>query len=905
MGRPFPHKNPEIISRQKLRGVDHRFYEGGDTIPRPGTYKRDLLHKYRERLQPTLDIPVSIPGRFTELALGRIETEQEEVLPVFAYKETIINSVANNQITIITAETGAGKSTQVPQYLVENGYTVNMTQPRRISASFVAEEMQRQINDVLGEDGNSLIACHTAETNTTVDGKTRITVLTDGLRLVQEFGSRDELENEVLIIDEVHEWNANIEMLVAQVKRLIKQKPELRVVIMSATMEAQKLAEYFADGSESILPPIIEIPGRNYGVERIDEPESDVVAQALKSVGEGENVLIFLPGVREIQDTMSALHKQLQKRGILDVTILPLHSKLSQREQEQVKGQYAGPKIICATNIAQTSITIPDINVVVDSGLERRMEIDKQGVQSLNLRHISRADMDQRAGRTGRVAPGRYILTKLNRESPFVSYGDKSRTDYPIAEILRTDIDRNTLIAAAAGIDITELELFHPVDEGVIDRSKAALLLLGALGENGKITKRGERMARLPMRPRYARMFIATEDMGRNVRQQAAAMVAAMEVGGMPSWLQDRSREWRSLSDQTDSDHIVQLDIFNQAHPLDWVEQRQLGLDVRNVERAQELYRKVCKHAKLPVTYSTSPLTLDEREQLRSAVVTGLIDYVYEKRGFSEYVRVGGKSHTLRTKTDRSTVVGSPGLVVATPYGIERDRGVGHEVEHVIQDITAITRRHLGELGAALCDWGQIETQWRGGRLKQIQKQLFRHTIETGLILEQDAVPSKESINEVKQYVLRHSGTALTALKAVKNNLEKLQRLTTERLPRITQEDLEAVIDQAIDGMVLNPSHVDQRIREIMDEQNIYFDALIAPSEYQKIVDNSPTLININEKAFKLSYRRGVPRLYIDDLATVHDWTGEITLPDGREIEIVFDRHIYSLTEIRRLANNG
>ena len=198
--------------------VPKRYYEGGDTIPRPAdpaeiAAKSHLLERFREKVRQTPASELHTPERYTTKELGAIPTDEHPELPVRDFKERILDSVAHNQVTIITAETGAGKSTQVPQYLMELGYHVSMTQPRRISASFVAERIQDEVVKVLGADephAHDLVGYHTAERNTTVEGRTRIEVVTDGLRLVQEFGDRDQLENEVLIIDEVHEWNSNI-----------------------------------------------------------------------------------------------------------------------------------------------------------------------------------------------------------------------------------------------------------------------------------------------------------------------------------------------------------------------------------------------------------------------------------------------------------------------------------------------------------------------------------------------------------------------------------------------------------------------------------------------------------------------------------------------------------------------
>jgi HrpA-like RNA helicase len=255
-----PRVRSESLSRGVINGQERRTKErykdeGGHTLPRSPDeiqlYKQGLLERFRGFTRSTSrrtereilpdthtsdavgpEISRSTPERFTQHELGRQASETEPELPVRAFKEAFLESVAHNQITICTAETGAGKSTQFPEYLLEMGYNVSMTQPRRISASLVAQQVQKELIGVLGDDAEGLVGCHTGGENTITEGKTRITVVTDGLRLVQEFGERDELEHEVLIIDEVHEWNCNIEVLVAQVKRLTKQKPELRIALV-------------------------------------------------------------------------------------------------------------------------------------------------------------------------------------------------------------------------------------------------------------------------------------------------------------------------------------------------------------------------------------------------------------------------------------------------------------------------------------------------------------------------------------------------------------------------------------------------------------------------------------------------------------------------------------------------
>ncbi len=925
--RAFPEKHNNV---DKVKGY-RRYDQGGHTVPRPpdgeaAIKRRDLQERFRKRVWGKVQqdergfVPEKIehnhlrpetirfvPEPFTYLELGRQASEFEPELPVLAFKDDILESVALHQVTIITAETGAGKSTQVPAYLAKAGYHVNMTQPRRISASSVARQIQKETLAVLGYEADGLVACHTAGENTIVEGKTRITVLTDGLRLVQEFSQRDELAHEVLIIDEVHERNGNIDMLMAQVKRLTQLKPELRVVIMSATMQAEKLANYFANDDER--PPIINIPGRNYEVARSEESNSTIVEQVTKYASDGHNILIFLPGVREIEDTMSAIKKELEAKGIMDATILPLYSKLSKKDQEAVMGMYPGPKIICATNIAQTSITIPDVTVVLMSGLERRTEIDDEGTQSLNLRPVSRADMNQQSGRCGRVEDGIAVLTRLSKDTTFVAQGSAERTDYPIPEILRTDVDRNVLLASSVGLDFAELEFLDPIEHSVIERSKRALFILGALDEEGIITNLGRRMIKFPMRPMYARMVTYAEDQGynANVRTYTAAIVAAMEVGGMQSWLRDSGREWRDLVSETNSsDHLSQLDLFIAAQQLPEVEQDRIGLDVHNVARAEELYRKVCKRSKLPVNLKLDIPNEEERQQLRQAVTSGLIDYVY-RHGASDYTRLEGASGAPRKKSSRTTVIGQPPLIVGNPIGVERYRGTLRTQENIIADVTAVSAADLGRIATNLCAYEKVgKLRWSKGRLMEVRRELFKSSLPTGSQRENEATSTPEAIKEVEQYVMMHSGSALIGLKECKKTLENLQRLTTDSLPSVTQDDLENIIRVAMDGedgKILDPTHIDNRIREIVGKRRLQLDNLIDPLERQKIYDSSPKTIQITNQTYKLNYSHGVAHLHVDDPAAALGWPEAISLPDGRPIRLVYERQTYTTSGLRQLAD--
>jgi HrpA-like RNA helicase len=897
-----------------------RQYEGGGVFPQAPD-KTELTERLRQlferrRLADAESTEPYTPAPFTNTELGFRPEDDELELPVRKFKDEILSSVISHQVTIVTAETGAGKSTQIPQYLMERGYHVSMTQPRRIAAQLVSERIAEEIDISLGNevpyDAKELVGYHTAERNT-VGERTRIEVVTDGLRLVQEFGNRNELIGEVLVIDEVHEWNSNIEMLIGRVKMLLKEKPELRVVIMSATMEAEKLSAYFSSATGD-KPPVISVPGRNYEVKRSAEPASDVVEQAVKYAQEGENILIFLPGVREITDKMAEVSVRLKEVGVKGAVLLPLHSKLSQQEQDAVKSFYPGPKIIFATNIAQTSITIPDVNVVIDTGLERRTEIDEQAVQGLHLRPASRADMNQRAGRTGRVAPGLYIHTRLDKEYSLIPFSDKERrSDYPIPEILRTNTHSNTLLAASAGIDMKKFDLFHPVDKTVVRKAEDALQQLGAIDEAGQITPRGMRMVRLPMRPEYARMIIEAEDQGFPVavRQQIAAATSVMEVGGLTSWLEGASRDWRELSEEVDSDFITQLDVFVKARHEPTSALQWLGLDPRAVERANERYDKVVKRIHLsPEDDALVTPSPDERELLKRAVTAGLINHVYQRTNprNKTYAAVDQTRDTYERKlSGRTTIENTPLLLVGTPYRVEKLMRNPTTIEHVIQDATATTQEALAAVAMeSQKGWENKDLRLSEGRLRRVQQQFFRGAINLGVSREIDAEISLETTQFIIAHMMEKSGAALRRLKTIKTETEKLQHLTGTPLKVLTQQEIETLIKVAVESaQSLDVGYIDHLLGEMIRDTGVSLDSYIPKETRDEIRKNAPSQIGFEGSERRLQYNRGVPLMKLESLTEIEEWDKAPRLADGREVKLVYEGRRLYLKTLRQYVRRG
>ncbi len=463
-------------------------------------------------------------------------------LPVYARRDDILASVDRNQVTIVVAETGAGKSTQVPQFLAEHGYRkVIVTQPRILAARNLSARVRQEYSWRMGRDCTALVGYRTAMERD--DGPENIILYcTDGLQLVRELTGSGINESQVLVLDEIHEWNENMEVLVAWAKKRCLEEPNFKVVLMSATIEADKLAEYFG------APVPISVPGRTFHVAK--RHGSELVSEIVQQLQAGpRNLLVFLPGKAEIESVAEATQNKLNRA----VPIIPLHSQLEPELQQRAFLSYPSGKVILTTNVAQTSITIDDIDVVIDSGLERRAEV-RSGVEGLFIAEISQADCLQRAGRAGRTKEGRYILAKLGSMpcSPL-----EERPPYGVPEIMRKHIDRLVLRLANIDIDIESLEFYHSPSNKTVKLAKRTLVSLGALTPAGEITPIGRKMERFPVESSYARMLVEADSLSDLTRSRLATIIAIQEVGGIVKG-STRYSGWRRYTNQTRSDLLAQ-----------------------------------------------------------------------------------------------------------------------------------------------------------------------------------------------------------------------------------------------------------------------------------------------------------------------------------------------------------
>lgn len=517
-------------------------------------------------------------------------------LPVRDYEDQIIKTIRENQVTIIVAETGAGKSTQVPQMLLKEGLNIIVTEPRRLAARSLARRVADEMKVRLG----GLVGYRTAFENES-SSETRCLFCTDGLEMIREL-HRNYRPN-ALVIDEVHEWNLNIETLVAWTKKNLANFPDTKIVIMSATLESGRLSAYFNDA------PVIEVPGRIFPVEVRERSKVSRLEDEVENlVRARKNVLVFQPGKKEIYETISALE------GV-GAKVLPLHGELDPEEQDLVFRNYKMPKVIVATNVAQTSITVDDIDAVVDSGEERRVET-VDGVEGLYLRRTSKADDEQRKGRAGRCRPGIYINC--------YPYTDE-QLDFPRAEIQRVRLDRLVLRLAYIGFDATDLEFFHQPDHNALVDAKKRLYGLGAMDKEGQVTEVGEEMLKYPVAVELARMIVQASKLG--VVDDVVTIAACLEVNGIAH----REGSWRHLTQEKESDLLAQLDLFKAGGRMkSFDELIQNGIHKKSFERAYEIRNRI-----LDILEDTGIDTSSsgDRSLIRIACVAGMVNNFYRRHG--------------------------------------------------------------------------------------------------------------------------------------------------------------------------------------------------------------------------------------------------------------------------------
>lgn len=848
----------------------------------------------RER-SPGQEVPL---GRqlWTPYQYGEFVKPEYFDLPIAEHKQQITDAIRENQVVIVVGETGSGKSTQLPKIGLEMGHISEHTQPRRIAAREVVERVGYEIRQVMPELPPDIVGYQTAE-KSTITPNTRISMYTDGLQLVYQLHRPRDRQDVLAIVDEVHEWNANMSILLALYKRELSRNPHLKLVITSATMDAERLQQYFSEVTET-MPPIIEVPGRTYPITYIEEPNSTVLEQTIKYASEGKGVLVFQQGQREIRDLIDELRRLLPKDILTQAGIYPLYSRLSEREQHAACESTPPIKIVVATNIAQTSLTISGINCVISDGQARMVEIDKRGHEGLFSRPVSQSALKQQGGRGGRLSEGIHVLTKPNAESEFRSMAQ--RHEYETPEILRSDVSRHILRLAAMGERFAELDIPpEPVPPELIVLGEASLRTLGALDDNNQVTELGMRMDRYPVRPQLGRMLVKAEQMNTDIRTMVAAIAAVIETGGLPLYDKFASRKWREITEESSSDVLMQLELFTKTREKTDYQLKQLGIDSKNFRRAEELFERLCRL--LGVDGKELIVATDEHTpELRSCIYAGYIEHVYRRIGRIGYRLLTDEGdETVFELSNRSVVDRRQApFVVGSPYRMERRRRGELETIDIIESVTALPDLHmLGDAAIAMTQWTEGGIVWRNGRPL---RQEIEHIVgeDTHQLRETAITPSPEVRREVIAYAMKHPGPAQRRLRDLKKELEQLNHRSATPIKVMTQRELEAMIDQATPPDVTDPQQIDDNLWVIMQEAGLDTRYVSKP-ETEKIIEDAWPFVAINGKSYQVDFRNHKPIIHGIRREVIETLPDHVFTRDGREVLFVFDRREYTAIELK------
>ncbi|MET9486825.1 ATP-dependent RNA helicase HrpA [Nocardia sp. NPDC006630] len=520
-------------------------------------------YRLRRRLDQVRGGDLSALEAEIDAAQRRVDTRRAalptirypEQLPVSARREDISKAIAENQVVIVAGETGSGKTTQLPKICLELGRgirgTIGHTQPRRIAARTVAERIAEELGGELGD-----VVGYTVRFTDQASDRTLVKLMTDGILLAEIQRDRLLRRYDTIIIDEAHERSLNIDFLMGYLKQLLPKRPDLKLIITSATIDPELFARHFSD--ENGAPaPIVEVSGRSFPVEIryqplalevpltsddpddedtqvVDRDPTDAIGDAVRELldeGDGD-ILVFLSGEREIRDTADTLRDMKLPR----TEILPLYARLSAAEQHKVFSNHAGRRVVLATNVAETSLTVPGIRYVVDPGTARISRYSlRTKVQRLPIEPISQASARQRSGRCGRVADG--IAIRLYSEDDF-----ESRPQFTEPEILRTNLAAVILQMTALGLgDIESFPFVEAPDNRAIRDGISLLEELGALARRSDdadraeipdagltLTAIGREMSQLPVDPRMARMLVEANRTG--CLAEVLIIVAALSI---------------------------------------------------------------------------------------------------------------------------------------------------------------------------------------------------------------------------------------------------------------------------------------------------------------------------------------------------------------------------------------
>lgn len=557
---------PEVLE-QVMQADRFRLTKAWQRIHKGASPSEQELAKWHERANQSKE-------RFESRRDSLPTLDYDPELPITSHREEIVGLLQQRQTLVICGETGSGKSTQLPKFCLEAGLgsagVIGHTQPRRLAARAVSNRLAEELGTTIGD----LVGFKIRFTDKTKD-QTLVKLMTDGVLLAETQSDRFLDQYTALIIDEAHERSLNIDFLLGYLRKIMARRPDLKIIITSATIDPERFAEHFAD--EQGPAPIIEVSGRTYPVEMRYRPaeeeldgdslqNDDIQSRAITAAvdelsqeGQGD-ILTFLPTERDIRVTAKHLRGHYMGMGMeKSVEILPLYARLSQAEQNKIFAKHGKRRIVLATNVAESSLTVPGIRYVIDTGLVRISRYaPRSRVRRLPIERVSQASANQRAGRCGRLGPG--ICIRLYDEDDY-----ETRPKFTTPEIKRSDLA--SVILQSHVLRLGKLEEFPlldaPTPESMRD-GRRTLHELGALDDRDNITDIGRRLGRLPSDPRVGRMLIEAQE--RNCLAEVVVIAAAIEcqdVRSRPAGKHSQADEAHAAFQDPHSDFLSYLRLWN------------------------------------------------------------------------------------------------------------------------------------------------------------------------------------------------------------------------------------------------------------------------------------------------------------------------------------------------------
>ncbi|KAL1510502.1 hypothetical protein AB1Y20_006806 [Prymnesium parvum] len=630
----------------------------------------------------------------SEFSRTKTIDEQRRFLPIYGCRQALLNVVRDNSVVVLVGETGSGKTTQIAQYLHEDGYTtfgvVGCTQPRRVAAMSVAKRVSEEVGVELGQEVGYSIRFEDVTSENTV-----IKFMTDGVLLRESLTEGDLDRYSAVIMDEAHERSLNTDVLFGILKKVVSRRMDMKLIVTSATMDATKFSEFFGN------VPVFRIPGRTFPVDIIyaKQPCEDYVEAAVKQALQIHlsqppgDILIFMTGQEDILCTCQVITERLLELGdkVPAILVLPVYSLLPSELQAKIfdKAEGGARKVIVATNIAETSLTVDGIFYVIDCGYCKfKVYNPRMGMDSLTIFPVSQAAANQRSGRAGRTGPGRCYRMYTD-----FAYKHELLVQ-SVPEIQRTNLGNVVLLLKSLGIDnLLTFDFMDPPPQDNLLNSMYQLWFLGALDNTGSLTPMGRKMVEFPLDPTLAKMLIFSEGLG--CVDDVATVVSALSMPTIfyrPREREEESDACREKFFAPESDHLTLLNVYLQwkknNYRSDWCTRHFIhAKSMKKVKEVRVQILDICKQLKMTVSTCGS-----DWDQVRKAICSAYFQNAGKMKSVGEYVnmRSGMPCHLHPS----SALYG---------MGVQPEYIVYHELvmtsKEYMQCVTSVDPEWLAELG--------------------------------------------------------------------------------------------------------------------------------------------------------------------------------------------------------------